>query len=1429
MMVMRRLVPTVLLLAGAILLGLTLISRSAEEDRGFLADLISRALSTPSTRVSIGAVEGALSSDATIRDITIADRDGVWLRLDSARLVWRRLALLSRRLEVDRLEIGKLEILRRPQPAEEEVPGADQPLLPELPVSVQIQDFALRELALGQPILGVPAQLSATGAASLGNPSEGLNLRFDARRLDAPGQLTARLLYASENLQLTLALDEPAGGILARAANIPGLPPVKLDLSGTGTLDAFAAQLTFDAGDTIGAKGQANLRREGSARLLDIDTQARIEGLLPSIVAPVFAGTTILKAQVSFADDSSIQIPQMSVASQTARLDVSGRVATGGMLDLKVSARALPTGEGKTVAGLTEIRKLAFDGSVSGPLASPLIAGKLDAEDVRLPSGRFDKIAATFSTSPNGPLSEKTTRIAFSADASASGVALTDPALAKAVGPQLTLTLRGSGTPDGTANVEVAHLATRTLDATYTGQLGSREAQGKLSLTAQDLSRFADVASLRLRGALALTADVTGLLSRGPVTAALNGNATHFATGIAPVDGLIGGQLTLTGTTQMLVGGGFGLRDLTLKGVHADLRLNGDGSFEKVDLDTALRLPDLARADNRLTGRAMVAAKLTGSLSRLRAEAHAQVDDATALGRPVPRLALDAAVDDLTGHPDMRATLTGEVDRKPVNGTLHVSQNPEGVWSVNPLDLRVGSATIAGQLSLGADHLVAGQIKIDARNLDDLSPLVLTRLSGDVAATLLLSAENGRQNANLTANGSRLRAAEIGIDRFTADLSVMDLYARPVIDGSLAVDRARLAGQDISQIRLDAKGTPAASDISLSAKASGFDLTARGRVVPAIPTRLEISTLVARRDRRQIALTQPTTLTFDSGIVEIRRLSLAIDKGVISVEGRVGSDIDLTLDARAIPLAAADIVAPGTGLSGVLNGSARISGTTSQPTGTWRLRVSDLAAPQTRNLGLPAVDLSAEGELRNGRTSVNATANAGRAGTLRVTGDVPLDASGELNLAVQGRIDLGIANVYLSISGQSVTGVADVDARITGTAEAPSVTGSANLTGGSFTDPVQGIRLSGIRGRVVAQGTEITIEQLVASTRNDGRLSVTGRVRIDPSAGFPGEIRITGQNAELVSNDIVTTTADLALSLSGALAQNPRVGGEVRIVSMEVQIPERLPATIRPLAGTKHVNPPPIAAARLALAAKAKAGSRHAPAFDAALDLTVSAPNRIYVRGRGIQAELGGDLRLTGTLANPIAVGAFELRNGRLTIVGTRLDFTRGNLTFTGDLTPALDFAAETRAGDVTAQVFVTGTAREPRFTFSSDPDLPQDEVLSRILFSKASGGLSVGQALQLAQVAAQFAGGGGDDVFESLRKSLGVEGLDISFGADGSPTVGVSKALSDRISVGVKAGASAEQSGVSVDIDVTRRIRVQGEVGANGSTSVGVGAEWEY
>jgi translocation and assembly module TamB len=259
------------------------------------------------------------------------------------------------------------------------------------------------------------------------------------------------------------------------------------------------------------------------------------------------------------------------------------------------------------------------------------------------------------------------------------------------------------------------------------------------------------------------------------------------------------------------------------------------------------------------------------------------------------------------------------------------------------------------------------------------------------------------------------------------------------------------------------------------------------------------------------------------------------------------------------------------------------------------------------------------------------------------------------------------------------------------------------------------------------------------------------------------------------------------------------------------------------------VQPPAAAAARLAVARQRQASSRRAKFIGADLDLTITAQNRIFVRGRGIEAELGGDLRLTGTSGAPIAVGGFEMRRGQLDILGQRLSFSRGRLDFRGDLMPSLDFMAETRAGSVTARIGVTGPAASPEFLITSNPDLPQDEVLSRILFQRAAGGLTPGQAIQLAQAVATLSGGSGSGAFEQVRRSLGVDSLDISTNSSGDPTVGASRYISDRVRLGVRAGARPDESAVSLDVDITRRLKAQGQVGADGRSSVGVGVEWEY
>ncbi|GGC57664.1 translocation/assembly module TamB domain-containing protein [Chelatococcus reniformis] len=1407
-----------------------LVGHSDDAERTVLGNLISRALSTPTTQVSIGSVEGALSSDATIRNITIADRDGVWFRLDSARLVWRRLALLSGRLDVDRLEIGRLEMLRRPLPADEPVAGADEPLLPELPVEVVVRDFKLAELSLGEPIVGTAARLTASGDLRLGDPSEGLNVKLDARRLDAPGTFDARLELVPQTQALTLALnfDEPEGGILARAASIPGLPPVKLDLRGNGTLQAFAANLNFDAGPDIGAQGGAQLQRDGTVRTLGLNLDARIEGLFPAVVAPVFAGTTRLGGNVIFGDDGTTRLADVAIASQVARLAVNGTIAKDYGLDIKVQAAALPNDGSRTRAGVAEIDKLAFDASIVGPAASPTVNATLEARDAKLPSGRFDSAKATFTAVSTGALSDRNAKITLSGDAAVAGMKLADRGYAEAVGDRLEASLHGTLDRSGVADFTVLRLQSPTLSADYTGRAGSRELAGRASVKVPDLARFRALTGLALRGTANLGAELSGAPRFSQVRAVVDGRTAAFGTGIAPVDNLAGGKLALAGTIRTMPRGGYGFDNLALTGVHAAATVNGEVRPEGSAVDAKVTVADLSRADSRLTGKGEATARLSGPLHGLAATARVALSQATALGRPIPQLALDVTAKDLLGPLALQATLAGRVGAAPASGQIHLAKRQEGGWLLDRLDLAVGSVKIDGGVTLDGANLASGRISIAAGNLDDISALLLTHLSGDLNAALALSADGGGQGVRLEANGNRLRFGDIRADRVAAQVAASDVYRRPVIDGSASIDRVEVAGQQLSQIRFDAKGTPAASDITLQAQAVGFTLSTRGRVVPGDATRIEIASFTARRGNRQLALAGPATVTLKGGSADIRNVAVAVDGGRISAEGLVGSELDLSVNARAVPLSAADIAVPGLGLTGTVDGEARLKGPAAQLAGDWRVRVARLMAPQLKGTGLPPIDATASGRLGAGRSSLDARANAGRVLSLTANGGVPLDTTGAIDLRAQGRLDLAVANVILAPAGRRLTGNANVDVRLGGTLARPAADGAVTIASGAYSDASMGMRVDRIQGRITARGQEVVVERLTAATPNGGTLALGGTVRLDPAAGFPGSLKITGRNAQLMNDGTVRGEVNLDLAVTGPLAQRPTIGGIVGIQTLDISVPEQLPNTLKPIPGTRQINPSPQARARLAVAAKAKTRGKRATPFDAVLNISVTSPGRIYVHGRGISADLGGQLMVTGLLSAPTPQGAFELQRGRFDLGSQTLNFTRGRVVFSGTLSPELDFIAENQSAGVTARIAVSGPAAEPVFTFSSSPDLPQEEVISRILFGLPAGQLSAFQAIQLAQIAGQFSGAG-DSAFDQLRQSLGLSGSDVSGSGDRGPLGNLSRALGNRVRVNVRPGTSPETTGLAVDVDVTRHIRVQGLVGATGNTSVGVGAEWEY
>src|SRR5262249_42590396 len=157
---------------------------------------------------------------------------------------------------------------------------------------------------------------------------------------------------------------EPPGGIFAHLANLPGLPPVKLALNGSGPLDNFHAKLDFVGGSDVWARGEVNVARQNTGRKLTFDLDSRIEGMTPAVIRPVFAGETTLKGDVFFDDDSTIATPGLHIVSANARLDIVGGKSADDTVGLKLHAGAIP--------GATQIGKLDLNASIVGPLLGPV-------------------------------------------------------------------------------------------------------------------------------------------------------------------------------------------------------------------------------------------------------------------------------------------------------------------------------------------------------------------------------------------------------------------------------------------------------------------------------------------------------------------------------------------------------------------------------------------------------------------------------------------------------------------------------------------------------------------------------------------------------------------------------------------------------------------------------------------------------------------------------------------------------------------------------------------------------------------------------------------------------------------------------------------------------------------------------------------------
>ena len=1230
-----------------------------------------------------------------------------------------------------------------------------------------------------------------TGLQSLGGGAE-LIVVAGVQPLD--GIFDATVIGSTEALSLGIAeLDPQIGGdgelILVAARDIDGT-----------RIEQFG--LTTSA---LSATGSADLTSTGSTA--DFEATLREIGLsIPDLSGPAdLLGTLRLATDGSGLADVALTMPGTQA---TINADIAAP-AQGGLIALDVAANVddlAPYADitGQPLAGAADFAvtgMLARDASradldltaqtetlqIGIPQADNLLTGpatitarlrRLNIAAFRIE--RFDLTAPRMTAQADASLT-------FGALAADIDVALTDVAdvlpgvsgaatldgqITRSSGGDLTADVSATGPGGTTAQIDASLSALMAFDGSLTAQVAQ-------------LSAFNPLAPHPLQGAAAITFTGTIADITSPTTTDFDGQLTANATNAAYGETGLEGRVALTGPLS--------------------------------------RVADLIRID------------------------------ITATGPADTRLAVDATLDTTSGATGAASLTTQDIARYAAlagvtaDGSIDLSLDGTAALDASALDLQFAAA---GRDLSFQDFSLPGQLSADGTATRDGTAIgidLAAQAPGDTALTLraILDETAGAVSGALSLNAGSIAPYSDLAGRSLAGALVTTLEGSGQLDGSrwdLAFDVAgeglSAAGIDLTggvdlagttqrtadnQIALDLAGTaPGGTSIDLSARGTDTLQTSLALSIDRLQT---YAGLIGQplSGSANVALNGTVTpfapafdLQFDGqttnlnpGIAEVARLL----SGTGSVSGSASLDAGGTLRLQNAALRYPNITA-----------NADLTSQGGAASGDFDVRLADVAL-FTDVLSGPATASGTAGIAANGTTRLNISATGPGGLSADVAGTVASNATLALNIT--GATPLALANSF--IEPRRVSGDARFDIAVNGPPALSSVTGILRISDGRLATPTLQRALEDIGGSIRLTGSSALLD-IEGALEDGGRITVSGPVGL--TGGLEAGLRIAGQGLVLRDPTLYETTVDAEINIVGPLAGNAQITGGINLGPTEIQVPSSTASALGTLPQVTHFGAPAdvrqtLDRAGLTLAgvdvAEAEGGNR--PGYG--LDITISAPSRVFIRGRGLDAELGGSLRITGSTNQIIPIGSFDLVRGRIDILEQRFALTEGSAILQGDFDPFLRLVASTEAADGTeVSITVEGPATAPEVTFSSSPELPQDEVLARLIFGRDLSSISPFQAIQLAAAVSTLAGGG-SGVLADFRQGLGLDDFDVTTDEDGNAAVRAGAYISDNVYTDVTVGS--ENTEINLNLDLTDDIRITGSTSTDGNTGIGVFFERDY
>ncbi|MDY0884191.1 translocation/assembly module TamB domain-containing protein [Dongia soli] len=1399
-------------------------------------------------RIEAGKIEGVIPFDMRLADIKLSDVQGVWLEADQIQLAWSPGRLFARQVRIDNISAGTISLHRLPNipPSTEPEPAKpdEGPLLPSLPVAIDLQRLAIERIDLGQPVLGEAARFTLDAAASLGRPSDGLMAKLSLKRIDRDNdRVTADLAYrpSDDFLKVRLQVHEPQGGLITRLAALPGEPDFQATVNGEGPLANWQGQasIRLDAQDILAL--QATTTGESTKRRITFTATGDPHTLVPKKITPLVEGG--IKATGDIRLDQSaglVNIDSLQIDSRAASIAAQGSVGLeqAGDLHLQITSSA-PEAFAALAPGIGW-KTVSVDGRITGKIALPTADITASVTDLAAAEQRIGGTKLEVHIVPRGSLDQP---IDLIAGLQVTDITPADAQLKPVLETGIQLALSGSFTKDGNIDLPKIELRAGTvaLDANATAtQWGGDKAHLNGKLHASNIAPLAALAGMSGKGSL----DLDMLADNSPSGAALTikGAAADLSLGQAMLDGLLGPTPKLAVDVSRDPEGRINIREFNLAAKSLQAEASGSIADEKIDVTAKAGLTNLSVVDPKANGTVALDLTASGTMDAPSANVTLTSDRIRYDTYNLTALNVTAQGQDLKTAPNLTIDGRARVNDLPATiGTRLEMGADHRQMSLPRLMAQLGRTSLQGQASL-ADNLTKGTFKLNSPDLAELGRLTGLALQGSVSADIALQPDGTRQDAKVSLTAQKIAFQNsVKLEETKLTAQVADALGTPNLDARLSLRNLDVPQRHFDTVVATARGPISRMALTTTASgpetaldlAAGFSKTVSGQTIDL--TKLNLS-----MQQEKILLSKPAQIVLSNGTTEVRGLSLKTGGGSVTADAKLATDRnDASLLIDKLPLSLARIADPSLQMTGTISGNLRLSGPHRAPVAQMSLTGNNIAM---RGISMQPVDLKIGGDWQGGQLQAKGHINLGGSDNiLDLSAALPLpanpangfpamDMNATLQAQAKGQIDLSLANAMLAGGADHVGGRARIDVTASGTMNAPMLAGGIELQNGQYENVRYGVKLRSMQAKVQANGPRIDLVSFNARTPGGGSVSGSGQIGLQGDQ--PIKLKLGASQAQLINTEMAMAVTNADLSIDGTLKEQITLGGTVKVIRAEIRIPDKLPPSVQQIS-VVEINGSEKQMAR------AEAKRPPARTLGINLDLTIDAPQQVAIRGRGLDAELGGNMRVTGTTDRPIIRGALRMRRGQLDLLGRNLTFNRGQVTFDGGevIDPLLDFEAKTRAENYDIVVDVGGSASAPTFALTSSPALPQDEVLARLLFGKASGSLSALEALQLAQAMAQLAGiESGPGILDRVRRATGLDRLSVDAGDTGSsssnrtgPSLTAGRYVSEGVFVGLKQGTQAGTSAATVEIEITPNIKLETDVGADTGSRAGINMQWDY